>query len=104
MSTLVNLEQSSKHLYPSEVTDEGIMMLANLEQPEKHELPKAVTDEGMIILVKLEQSLNAFSPNFVTGYSAPSLAFTFSGTTISPEYLSPLLATTVAVFASESMR
>lgn len=47
---------------------------------------------------------NALSPRAVTGYSVPSLAFTFSGTTMSPEYFSSSLATTVAVFASESIR
>ena len=104
MVMLVNLEQYEKHEPPKEVTDEGMEMLVKLEQLVKQLFPNDVTVEGMLTLVKPEQSLNAFSPNAVTGYSVSSLAFTFSGTTTSPEYLSPLLATTVAVLASESMR
>ena len=50
-------------------------------------------------------SLNALAANAVTGYSIPSLAFTFSGTTILPEYFSPLgLAVSAAVLTSESIR
>ena len=102
---LVKPEHPLKHLLPKAVTEEGIVTLCKLEQPEKHELPKVVTEGGMVILVKLRHSLNAFSVNVTTGYSAPSVAFTFSGTTTFPEYFwSPLSGMTVAVFASESIR
>ena len=45
-------------------------------------------------------SLNALAANAVTGYSIPSLAFTFSGTTILPEYFSPGVTVSVAVLVS----
>ena len=80
-------------------------MLVKLEQPLKHHSPKEVTEEGIMILCNLPQSLNALSANAVTGYSTPSLAFIFSGTTILPEYFSsPLFAASVAVLTSESIR
>ena len=80
-------------------------MLVKPLQSLKQYLPKEVTEEGIMILCNLPQSLNALSANAVTGYSTPSLAFTFSGTTILPEYFSPLgLAVSIAVLASESIR
>ena len=58
-----------------------------------------------MMLFNPSQSLNAVAANAVTGYSIPSLAFTFSGTTILPEYFSsPLFAVSVAVLTSESIR
>ena len=75
---------------------------SNCIQPWKHELPKEVTEEGMMTDNKLPQSKKHLSPNEVTIYSTPSLLLTFSGTTISPEYLSFVLAIREAVFVSAS--
>ena len=102
---LVKPEQPQKHISPKEVTEEGIVMLVKPEQFRKQPEPKEVTDEGIVTLFNPSHSLNALSPNAVTGYSTPSLAITFSGTTISPEYFSPLgLAVSAAALASESIR
>ena len=80
-------------------------MLVKLEHEAKHHSPKEVTEEGIMMLFNPLHSLNVLAANAVTGYSTPSLAFTFSGTTILPEYFSPLgLAVSIAVLASESIR
>ena len=68
----------------------------------KQSWPNEVTDEGMMIEVKPLQSSKHLSPNEVTLYSTSSLLLIFSGTTISPEYLSFVLATKVAVLAPVS--
>ena len=65
---------------------------------EKQPPPNEVTEEGMVIEVKPRQPPKQDSPNEVTLYSTPSLLLTFSGTTISPEYL---LATREAVLVSD---
>ena len=101
----VKPEHSPKHHSPKPVTEEGIVMLVKPLQPRKQLLPKEVTEEGIVMLFNPSQSLNALLPKAVTGYSTPSLAFIFSGTTILPEYFSsPLFAASVAVLASESIR
>ena len=43
---LFKLSQLLKHSSPSDVTDEGIVMLVKLLQREKQLLPSDVTDEG----------------------------------------------------------
>ena len=78
--------QSEKQEPPNAVTEEGMVMEVKPLQPLKHKLPKEVTEEGMEIEVKARQSSKQRSSNTVTTYSTPSLPFTFSGTTISPEY------------------
>ena len=98
------LDIKCKMLLPKEVTEEGIVILVKPEHPRKQLSPKEVTEEGIVMLFNPLQLLNALSANAVTGYSTPSLAFTFSGTTISPEYFSPVFAVSVAVLASESIR
>ena len=80
-------------------------MLVKPEQYSKQLLPKEVTEEGIMMLFNPSQDLNALSANAVTGYSTPLLAFTFSGTTILPEYFSPLgLNVRAAVLASGYIR
>ena len=81
-----------------------MVRLVKPEHISKQLEPKEVTEEGIVTLFNPPHSLNALSPNAVTGYSTPSVAFTFSGTTISPEYFSPVFAVSVAVLASESIR
>ena len=71
-------------------------------QPEKQDPPNEVTEEGMLIEVNPSQSEKQLAPNEVTLYSTPSLLLIFSGTTISPEYLSFVLAIREAVFVSAS--
>ena len=104
MVTLVKLEQLEKQRSPKDVTEEGMMTLVNLEQSQKQCSPSEVTEDGMVTLVKLEQDEKQLSPNEVTGYSISSFAFTFSGTTISPEYFSSGFATNIAVLAFSSIR
>ena len=77
--------QSEKHLSPKEVTEEGMMIEVKPRQPEKQLEPNEVTEEGMVIEVKPLQCQKQPGPNEVTLYSTPSVLFTFSGTTISPE-------------------
>ena len=64
----------------------------------KQYFPNEVTDEGMVIEVKSLHLRKQSSPNAVTTYFTPSLPLTFSGTTISPEYSSLVLAIREAVF------
>ena len=73
-------------------------------QPLKQYSPNEVTEEGIIIEVKHLQSSKHLSTSEVTLYSTPSLLLTFSGTTISPEYLPLLLETREAVFVSGSKK
>ena len=94
--------QPSKQKSLNEVTEEWMVIEVKLLQPLKQPKPNEVTDEGMVIEVKALQSEKHLSPNEVTLYSTLSLLFTFSGTTISPEYLSFVLATKVAVLAPVS--
>ena len=101
---LFNLIQFIKQFSLKDVMEDGIVMVVNPQHEEKQPLPKEVTEEGIVMLFNSRQLSNALSPNAVTGYSTPSLAFTFSGTTISPEYFSPTFAVSVAVLASESIR
>ena len=92
----------SKQYSPNEVTEEGIVIEVKRLHSEKQDSPKEVTEEGMVIEVKLLEPEKQDFPNEVTLYSTPSLLLTFSGTSISPEYLSFVLATKVAVLAPVS--
>ena len=93
---------SEKQPPPNEVTEEGMVIEVKRLQPEKQPPPNEVTDEGMMMEVKPLQLEKQDSPNEATLYSTLSLLFTFSGTTISPEYLPFVLATKVAVLESAS--
>lgn len=104
MVMLVKLEQYLKQELPNEVTEDGMMTLVKLEQKEKHSFPNEVTEDGMVMLLSCPHSLKQLSPNAVTGYSFSSFAFTFSGTTISPEYSPSEFATKVAFFAFSSIK
>ena len=73
-------------------------------QPEKQERPNEVTGEGMVIEVKPLQPSKQDFPNEVTLYSTLSLLLTFSGTTISPEYLPFVFSSKEAVFVSDCKR
>ena len=104
MVMLLKLWQLEKQCAPNEVTEDGILTYFKLSHTEKQDPPIEITEEGMVTLRKLEQDEKQLSPNAVTGYSISSFAFTFSGTTISPEYFSSGLATNIAVFAFSSIR
>ena len=94
----VKLLQYVKQFAPNEVTEEGIVIEVKPLQPLKQPSPNEVTEEGMVIEVKPLHIQKQPLPNEVTLYSTPSLLLTFSGTTISPEYL---LATREAVLVSD---
>ena len=85
-----------KQLSLNEVTDGGMVILLKEEHNLKQFSPNEVTVEGIVMLAKDSQPLKALSPKDVTVYSTSSLAFTFSGTLIMPEYFSLLLGITVA--------
>ena len=93
--------QPEKHQSSNEVTEEGIVSEVRPMQSSKQLTPNEVTEEGIVSEVRPTQSLKQLAPNEVILYSTPSLLLTFSGTTISPEYL-PLLAITEAVFVPVS--
>ena len=94
--------QPEKHPHPNEVTEEGMMIEAKPLQSLKQRPPNEVTEEEMVIEVKPLQSEKHCSLNEVTTKLIPSLLLTFSGTTISPEYLLSVLGIRVAVLAPVS--
>lgn len=100
----VKPRQPEKQDSPKDVTEEGMVIEVKPLQPPKQDLPNEVTEEGRVIEVKSPQPWKQASSNEVTLYSTPSLLLTFSGTTISPEYFSFVLATREAVFKSDSKR
>ena len=80
------------------------MISAKEVQRSKHSYPKDVTDEGIVINVKEVQPEKQLFPKDVTKYKQWSLAFTFLGTLRESLFNLPLNDITVAVLVVEFNR
>ena len=80
------------------------MISAKEVQRSKHSYPKDVTDEGIVINIKEVQPEKQLFPKDVTKYKQWSLAFTFLGTLRESLFNLPLNDITVAVLVVEFNR